>query len=742
MGDSSWFSCKTFEAPVIVIAPGFLNVANVLARVAACAALMHLHILTSPALALPAPGAQDSSRIPPPDTLVYALPLEVIITAHRVGLPLKESPAGTSIVGREVLGEMPRGAAFDEALVLVPGVKADNQANGERVHLSIRGQGILTETGVRSIKILLDELPLNDPTGLAPDLFDVDLNTVERMEVLRGPASSLYGGGAAGGIVNVVTQNSPRTPLFGNFSTIAGSNDFWKGFGQFGGDVNETNYRVSFSRTIGAGYRVHSHFWQNNVYAKATYTPGQDVQLTPVFSWVNTYHENPEGLSLAQYMQDPTLPNDDAVPYNEHMEVNRTTSGVAGIVRFLGQHEIRFNGYLKHSTYTEANNHVFDHQDLATPGASLQYTLTSGAPGDLHRNQLSLGADIQWQTNDEHVNPNNYAVEDPAVLARQQVVERGAGLFLLDRIELGRQWDLTGCARLDRIHNELTDLMKTDTSDNSGRADFSNFTGRVGATYSPEKDMTFFGAWGQGFIPPSTEELGTNPAGYGGFNTGLVPATSNSVEAGVRGSVGGNLRYDFTGFIMRTANDFDRYRISGRGNGKEGTFYRNIDGSKRFGAEVSAEYRPAGAVIVQLAYTYSHFTYVLDSPIPVMMDDTTIHKTIENGNWLPNSPQHRIVVRGIWEITRDVTIGLSAETNSKAYIDGANVESEAVPGYTLLGARVAARFRIAGISGDVSVQVRNIGDIRYVAFSEPDPGGNSYQPGPGREFFFGLSLEL
>jgi iron complex outermembrane receptor protein len=657
-------------------------------------------------------------------------------------IPLKESPAATSIVDRLSLRGMPRGAAIDEALMLVPGVKVDNQANGERVHLSIRGQGILTETGIRSIKILLDELPVNDPTGLVPDFFDVDLNTVERIEVLRGPASSLYGGGAAGGIINIVTQNSRKTPLFGDFSTITGSNRFWKGFGQFGGDVNEVNYRISFSRAIGAGYRVHTHFSQNNVYAKATYTPGPDIQLTPIFSWVNTYHENPEGLSLAQYLQDPTLPNDDAVPFNEHMEVNRTTSGVAGVIRVPGGHELRFNGYVKHSLYTEANNHVFDNQNLTTPGTSLQYTFTSGSPVDAFRNQLSLGTDLQWQTNDEYLSPNDHAIEGGAVLARQRISQRGAGVFFLDRIDLGHEWNFMGSVRLDRIHNELTDLMRSDTTDNSGIADFSNVTGRVGLSYSPSKEISLYGAWGEGFIPPSTEELGTNPNGYGGFNSGLTAATSSSFEAGVRGSLNGSVGYDITGFSMGTANDFDRYRMPGRGNGQEGTFYRNVGRSNRYGVEVAAEYRPVSAVVMQLAYTFSHFTYKLDSPIPILMDDTTVHRQIGNGNWLPNSPQHRLVLRARCDIAGDVTVDLSAESNSKAYIDGANIESEVVHGYTLLGARVAVRVSIAGLSGELSIQGRNLGDSRYVAFTEPDPGGNSYQPGPGREIFFGLSIQL
>ncbi len=480
------------------------------------------------------PTEQESVRntAAPPDTHIVYLPLEVITTGSRMTIPLKQSPAATSIIGRETLKAMPRGIAIDEALFLVPGVKVDNQSNGERVHLSMRGQGILTESGIRSIKILLDELPVNDPSGFAPDLFDVDFNAVDRIEVLRGPATSLYGGGAAGGIINIMTQNSRATPLFGEVSTVAGVNGFWKAFGQFGGDVNDVNYRTSFSRTGGDGYRVHTHFWQNNIYAKATYTPGSNFQVTPILSWSDTYHENPEGLSLAQYLLDPARPNDDAIPYNEHMEMNRTTAGVTGVARFLDNHEVRFSGYVKHSTYIEANNHVFDHQVLTTPGTSLQYTLTSTSPANLVKNQLSVGADLQWQTNEEELNPNNHSIEGETVLARQRVWQRGMGAFCIDRIDLGPDWNVMGSVRLDRIHNELTDLMKTDSGNKSGSADFSNVTGRVGATFSATNDITLYGAWGEGFIPPSTQELGTNPNGYGGFNTGLAAATPNSTEGG------------------------------------------------------------------------------------------------------------------------------------------------------------------------------------------------------------------
>jgi iron complex outermembrane recepter protein len=676
------------------------------------------------------------------DTMVYKYPGEIIISGSRVPLPLKATPFSATIVDSSNLNTLPRSVAIDEALRLVPGVKVDNQANGERVHLSIRGQGILTETGIRSIKILLDGLPINDPSGFAPDFFDVDLNTVDRIEVLRGPSASLYGGAAAGGILNITTRRYLSTPLSGEASVNYGSNNFWKGFGQFGGSNGDVNYRISFSRAAGDGYRLHTHFWQNDVYAKATYTPSASLQLSPIMSWTDTYHENPEGLDFTTYNVDPTQANPDAVPFDEHMEMNRTTNGLTGLIRLQDNHEIRFNGFVKHSLYTEANNHVFDHQTITTPGTSLQYTYKSGTADDRIKNKFSLGMDLQWQTINEYTDSNAHSVETNAIWSKQQQSQHGAGFFMIDMVDLGNDWNLMGSIRLDKIHYDLDDLLKTDSSDASGGADFSNVTGRVGLTYSPTREMTLFGSWGQGFIPPSTEEVGTNPTGYRGFNSSLVPATSNSFELGARGILNHIVEYELSGYYTATTNDFDRYRMPGRGNGAEGTFYKNVGATKRLGLDFMAAYRPVKPLSIQVAYTYSHFKYSLDESIPILMDDTTIHKSIADGGWLPNSPQHQLALDVRYDIIPELTLGVNSLMLSETYIDGANLESEAAPGYTLLGARVAYHWTAGGISGDLTGQVRNLNNQKYVAFTEPDAGGNAYQPGSGREFFLGVRIGL
>ena len=674
------------------------------------------------------------------DTLEYRYPTDIVVTGTRMSAPLKEVPFSASIIGGNTIRQLYRSIAADEPMKLVPGVKVDNQANGSRVHLSIRGQGILTERGIRGIKVVYDGIPINDPSGFAPDFFDVDFSSVEKIEVLRGPAASLYGGSASGGIINILTATSPDLPLSAQVHSTFGSNAFWKGFGQFGGDVKDVNYSVSFSRALGAGYREHTHFWGDNVYGKVVYTPSSSILLTPIFGWTNSYHENPEGITLDQYRQDPKQANPDAVPFNEYLETNRVTNGLTGLITLQPHHEIQFNAYVKRTLFTEANNRTFNHRSISTPGTSVQYSFKEGAPDDFIKNTFNIGTDLQWQSIDETRTENLNGIEGTSALSREQIKQSGAGVFALDKVDIGAHWSAMMSLRYDKIQNTLNDLLKNPYN-LSGSADFSKTTGRVGITYSPTNETNLFANWGQGFLPPATEELAQNPDQFGGFNTHLIPATSNSFELGVRGAVANVVYYDLTGFVMTTDNDFDRYRISDSLRNQE-TFYRNSGSSRRLGIEFYSRYTPVQPLELQVAYTYSRFTYTIGSPVPIVMDDPTIIKNIVDGNWLPNSPQHQLMVDLQYMPVRGLSIGLSTETLSKAYIDGANVGSEAAEGYTLIHARIEYDWSIAGLTGVVSLNARNISNTKYVAFTEPDPGGNAYQPGAGREFFGGIKIQL
>lgn len=660
------------------------------------------------------------------DTGFVARLKAIVVTATRISAPLSANPAATQIVGTDVLDAMPRGIAVDEAVALVPGVKVDNQANGKRVHLSIRGQGILSEHGIRGTKVLLDGLPLNDPSGFAADLYDVDWSTVDWVQVQRGPEASLYGGGSSAGVLSIHTGDGGSAPAGGMLSSTAGSNGFWRMTGSVGGTLGAFNYRASYSHLTGDGYRVHTAFHGDNVYAKAHWSPSVRVHLTPVLWYTGYYNQNAEGLNLAWLAQDRRQANPDALTYNEFMDTRRVMGGTVGEVDLGGDQSVSFNAFVRHTGYKEAVPSSVLHRTLLSPGGTLQYTI-SRSTGAL-RHHVSVGSDVQLQTIDDYTHRNlGGAVEGDTLLSDQTMRQAGTGVFALDRIDLGRGWGAMLNLRYDWIDNRLEDHLQAGGVDLSGDASFHRVTARAGLTYSPSATLNLYGNVGQGFLPPATEELAANPDQIGGFNRSLRAATSTGEEVGARGVLAGRVAFDVALFHLNTDGDFDRYRVASR---PLETFYRNAGATRRYGAEASLGWAPVPAALVQVAYTWSNFKYT----------NTVSAYNDVRGHWLPNSPEHQVSADARYTFADRVTLGLSAQLLSKWYVDASNAAS--VNGYTLLNARVAYRLPLSGAGVEVTGAVRNIFARQYIAFTEPDPDGNSYQPGPTEEYFGGLQVRF
>ena len=665
------------------------------------------------------PTEQQGETKPP------TLAIDVTVTAPRIEIPLKDNPAATSVVTQDELKSMPRTVGAEEALMLVPGVKVDNQADGERVHLSIRGQGLLTERGVRGITVLLDGLPLNDPTGLAPDLFDVDWESVQRVEVLRGSASALYGGGSSGGVINITTRDGGAAPLTGQASLEAGEYSFFKPYAEVGGTSGDVNYHFTASSTNGDGYRVHTKFDAYNLYGKAKYTASDKTKLTFILAGTHYYNDNAEGLNLTWLAEDRRQANPDALTFNEGQRTNRMTVGMSGSTQLASDSALTYSVYYRRTGWWEAVPDSVQHRTYDSPGGTIQYTMDSKL--DSYTNHLSLGVDIARQTIGEYRTANlGNAVEGPSRLTDQSITQTGAGAYLIDRLEFTPQISGMFGLRFDRIVNDLTDNLKVDGVDMSGSANFSKVTARVGATYTPLPDLGLYVSWGQGFLPPTTEELAQNPNAQGGFNQNLTPATSHGEEVGVRGGFHG-LAYDAALFYLNTDNDFGRYRVVGR---PLETFYGNLGQSRRYGLETSATYSPVPEAIFRVAYTFNDFLY---TTIGILFGNFT-NKVI------PNSPRHQFAFDGEYVYDKRLSFGLSVTAQSGSYVDQTNVAS--VGGYALVNPRVSYKLGKAPYRTELFLQVRNLLGTEYIAFTEPDPDGNSYQPGPTREIFVGVRVHL
>lgn len=681
---------------------------------------------------------------------------EVVVTANRQPVKLKNNPGALSLVTSKSLSLMPKSIGADEALRLVPGVRIDNQHDGERVHISIRGQGILTENGLRGIGVILDGIPVNDPSGFAPDLYDVDWATVKKIEVVRGPAAGLYGGGSAAGILNITTDNGDPKPVGGKISQSLGSNGFLKSLLQIGGTQNNINYRVSYSHTKGNGYREHQAFWGNNLYEKINFTPSSKLTITQIVAHTDYFQQNPEGLTLDQ-LNNPRQANPDANPFNEYQKTNRNTLGLHGTYRFDSHQDLQVVTYLHSWKFKETSNRAAEYDYITNPGASIQYNLHLSSGTVKH--ELSLGSD--WQNQqirtfkfESVANPNRVEGIDEAnletanVLADESVYQRSFGLFAFYKMTTGK-FTLIANLRHDAITNKLTDKLSAPDTATSSK-NFSQVSLRTGISYSFSDAFTLYANWSQGFMPPSTEELANNPTGYSGFNTHLIPATSNSYEIGARGFLGKKVDYEITGFIMYTKNDFFRFKQSGRGN--QEVFYGNAGNSKRTGIETFLAWNIVKNLSWQTAYTFADYKYTSASIDPVYTDQSYVLTTPPApGQYLPNSPKHQLYSELVYNYKK---FAFSFATNYQSkwaiYTDAKAYNNELDPaiyqnwqkGFTLFNARAAYHFRLSKVRGELSLYVRNLTNRSYMAFTEPDPDGNAYQPGPGREFFWNLSFKF
>jgi len=686
---------------------------------------------------------------------------EVVVQAMRTVTPLKELPAAVSIISKGQLLEFSKTIAPDEALRLVPGVKVENGTDGSRVHVYIRGQGILSESGFRGIQVLIDGIPVNDPGGYCPDLYDVDWGVVKKVEVVRGLAASLYGANATGGVINIITENGGKNPVNSTLSFSAGSYGFWKLLGQVDGTKDKVDYRVSYSHTQGYGYRDHQSFMSDNFSEKLNWTPSEKIKITQLLTYTNYFNQNSEGINLYRYETfGPRAANTDAIPYNEFHETKRLTGAILAKFDICKNQDIQVKGFFRNNNYRETSNNGDDYKPYINMGASAQYNLHFGSEN--LRNHLSLGADYQTQTITEHmfaVPPENmrdsnrvdsYWSRDcfdlNTILINQIIKQRSVGVFLIDKLDIEKKLYALLNVRYDYVYSSLdNNIPVPDSVSPSGSRTFRKPTYRIGLAYDIIRPFNIYANYGTGFLTPSNDELYNNPQAYGGFNNLINPSTSQGFEFGVRGDVGKFLHYDVTAYDIFSTNEFYRYSVPGRGNNT--AFFGNMGKSTKWGVETFVSFSPVRNVIIDAAYTYSHFQYT--SP------DTV------SGHWMPNSPEYMLYAEVSYSFLKHFKVALATQWQSKwciqvddsiynkytigqTYYQPGSVRSSWVDGYDIVNLDLHYNWKLGFLRGDLSLYVKNLFDTQYFGFTEPNngPDYNSYQPAPGREFFVNLRLNL
>ena len=669
------------------------------------------------------------------DTVARLDPVVVTVTRGS-GQSILRSPFALSVTQPDSARPGQRHTSIDETLSLIPGVNVTNRNNpSQDARLSIRGFGARSTFGVRGVRILRDGMPLTLPDGQTP-LDYLSLESVGRIEVMRGASSALYGN-ASGGVIDIRSAAPASMPLVATARQLLGGGGFTRSTLVASGTSGSGFYQGDASYTRSDGTRAHSRQRATTGFGRAGIALGATNLNVTVLALDNPLAENPGALSIDELRADPSSADALSVRRNARKAVNQLQVGISADRKWsTGEATVSAFGGARSLdnpltfAIVEVGRHSY--------GASAHVAESNVING--FANRLLAGADLQSQ-NDLRRNfatcadtirsaaptatcPSITSDRGIVTLDQRELVS-SAGIYASDELSLTNSIAVTAGMRADNVRFEVRDrLISGANPDDSGRRSMGAVTPVAGVLFRLTKNHSAYANIAGAFETPTATELGNRPDGSAGINPDLRPQRSTTTEVGAKGFVADFARYDAAIFSTNVRDELIPFEIP-NSNGRR--YFRNAGRTRRRGAEAGGEV-VRGPMLVMAAYSYSAFHFVSYNSGAITY----------NGNSIPGTPAHH------WQTAIKLSdrVGfavLEGEGASSVYLDDAN--SVSGPGYTVANFRIGTSRspRSSGVSATAGVQ--NIFDRHYAASVAINAArGKFFEPASTRTFFVGVTV--
>jgi iron complex outermembrane receptor protein len=665
--------------------------------------------LLLPALAVA--GPQDAAEID-----------EVIVTVTRMKGSIRQAARSISVADKSRIQDATQQLALDEALAGIPGLYMQNRYNfAQDLRVSLRGFGARSSFGIRGIRIFVDGIPETLPDGQS-QVDSIDIGSAERIEVLRGPASSLYGN-ASGGVIAVQSELG-NSPPFAEARLVAGDFGFTKVQAKIGGGLDTVDYLLNASRLRMDGYRDHSRAESSLVNAKlgVDFSP-QDRLIISLNHTDQPVAEDPGGLNAAEASANPAAARDRNLLFNAGEAISQQRAGL--IYRHDRENSalmIRnyyvwrdFNNLLPFTSGGSVDLERFFY------GAGVQY---SGRYLEHDGLELTAGVDADRQDDERLRFDNNLGTIGELVFDQNEKVT-STGAYLQGRYRMSNAWSLLAGARYDRIQYTVTDNFLSD-GDDSGEIDFTEFSSSLALNYEFSSGVVFI-SFATSFETPTTTEL-ANPDGSGGFNESLDVQISTSYEVGFKQSRG-SLYYEIALFHIDLEDElvpFELAAFPGR------TFFVNAGRSSRDGLEAALRWQGESGLRAELSYTLSDFAF------DEFVDDNGNDFA---GNKLPGLPRQFGYARLSYDNDHGFYGSIEANYSGQLYADNAN--SVEVPSYVVANLKIAYRGQSGRWLIEPFAGINNIFDKSYNSNIRSNAfGGRYFEPAPIRNYYAGIVIRF
>jgi iron complex outermembrane receptor protein len=653
---------------------------------------------------------------------------EVEVRAYGADEQFLDTPGNLSVLTEQDLN---RGDRINLAPVLntVAGVRVD-QAFMVDSRLSLRGVGLTANYGIRDIGIYVDNIPLNETDGFAR-LEGLDPDLLGEAQVIRGPASSLYGAGVGGDILfNTFQPPAGETSL--EVSGLAGSYGLYRAESSLKADLGNGFVLANYGAEWFNGYVSHTGDYHTFATVLGTFYPSDSDSLTVLINQSDEQAQVASAETLAQFTQAPQAGVAADSLYNLHHNELWTRYGVTNHYVLSSQWENETSLYASSFNMDRA---FADSQSFAAlldktmqnAGVRTQWTFTASPSSGLDL-RLSAGGEFMNEYSTYNYFYNNLGVQG-ALGYVVQGTEQHENLFFEADATLEKNTFLTGGLNI----NSTSYTLDLQTSQLNNSVSFTpTLCLRFALSHVFEEALSVYADVSQGFSPPDFDEM-KNPF-TGELLTNLLPELATQYEIGARGRLGkGILNYDLALYDLDASQELVQQTVAGVAE------FVNAGGTNHKGVELTLSNRlvdePSEFLSLLkpwVSYSYQHYIFT----------QYTNNGVSYAGNQLTGNPENQFNA-GVDMETRP---GFYLSTNFQ-FVDSYPItDSNSVwnNSFGLWNAKAGYRHTLGKLAKvDVFAGGENLLNqsySAYVAFNATN--GAYYEPGVGQSFYGGLNLSV
>ena len=644
---------------------------------------------------------------------------EVIVSITKIKENIKNSPFAISSKSFSKFQTSAKQFYLSEYIESVPGVFISNDNNfAQDSRISIRGFGSRANFGIRGIKLIVDGVPETTPDGQS-QIDNLNLEIIEKIEIIRGTSSSLYGNSSAG--VIKIQSISEFDKNFTKIGYALGSNNQEKKQALVGIKSNETFYTFLVSETKGDGYRNFGDFKNSNINFRVKKNISKDSWLNFNFNIVHSpYSNDPGGLTIEEVKQDREQARERNLQYKTSEEINHYKAS--------SSFNKKLNEKLSFSTYAFISNRNFNGKIPVKNGGAIDLKRKYWGIGGsfLFKSKLKtqIGFDVGNQNDRRKRYNNDIGITGNQVLDQNEKFSN-LGIYLVNNYNLNRL-SISSGIRYDTNKVKLEDLFFSD-GDSSGNIILNSLNPSLGINYKLNKKSRIFINTSSGFETPTLNEFSSSPIGTG-FNKNLKSQINMGFELGFSlFDTQKKSNIDLVYFKSITNDEILSYEDEKFPNQK---FYNNAGKTERNGIEIAGFYTLNRTVI---SSSYSLGDYVFKEFFE--------NKFNYKGNKIPGIPNDIFTLSIEHKTINELSLNLNFKNIGALYANNSNTIK--VDEFNTFNFKIGKEIKLSRSIIYPYLIISNVFDneyfdnIRINAF-----GGRYYEPAPKRTIFGGIRIIL